>query len=255
MFDSPYLFNGQLFGQPQFDELTDFYNAVRRRLPRLVRHLESGGRGELFDGPQHGLMILGAAGWIGTLFANSLGEYHLCHACIDACCFFGLQAAHLIAIELLRNTMAEILRSNDIVVIINAMRAAEAQVARCPNKAQATVLAALPSRAQCKQMQFNFHHSLKQQKALWDRQAARGLNLAFLSESHRQWTVELHPLCPASQRAAVRTLVLMQEREFTPISWLPKEILISRILSYVPIEAEPKNNAEPSCETDGPQGR
>ena len=115
------LFGGRPFGHVGFSEIAAFSKTVGRQLPRLVRHLESDGRGDFFDGVEQGLMVLGAAGWIGTLFAPHVRQstapaairFQLCHACIDACCVYGLTAAHQIALEVLRRAEPGILRARE----------------------------------------------------------------------------------------------------------------------------------------------
>lgn len=235
------LFAGSVFGCPDFVEVDVFNSLVTHHLPRVAHYLEAG----TFFAGHHGLMMIGSAEWLGLLFAKSGavgGSFHLSHACLDTLCMFGLDAVHLIGLEVVRRAERQLLQAQELEDMIAAARAVEGEITRCKEGARSalasafgfkyrgSVAARLHDVAACRRR-------IQQEQVHPDPPPLRtGHPVAALAIEHRQWSPELHALCSELQRAAVRAVLMLHARDDCLLAAVPIDVLLRRILAKVPVE-------------------
>lgn len=256
-----YKFAGSPLGTAGFmtKEMDAFAALVEQRLPRVHARMLAEGLANFFAGMGHGLMVLGAAGWIGMLCSrvvqaqgDTLQELALGHACIDAVCLYGLDAAHLIGLTLLQRAEEELLRARDLEDLIRATTATAARVmssAEGASELMATIFGAKSLRRSLRDVT----RHRQRQRSLWERVAVSRPGgaeehgacrpriggwvaaAALLAEPRRPWSPRMHALCDAPLRARVRTILMLQRRDVleSRLALVPLDLWIESILPHL----------------------
>ena len=248
-------------------EMDVFATLVKKHLPRLRTHLLGGRRGEYFTGLPHGLMMLGAGGWIGMLCSPNRPHrdgrggghnVHLAHVCIDAVCLFGFEAAHLLALEVLRRAQGQLLLAVELEDLLTVSHSVESVLMQSTEESRKFVADLVASRTFGRAL-----HNVVHLRRRFGRTVQPGLTnvaagratMGSLKEPYRRWSPWTHVLCDPSMRACVRAVLMLQRRHVNEslLAIVPPEIWIEHVLSHLELPsqcAEGLQEEEPDSEMD-----
>lgn len=220
--------------------------SLSHELPHLHRFLQSSPALHDYSVGQS-LALLGATSWVGTLFSWATGAHprvsHLCTACIDACCLYGLDAARRITIEVLRRAEPALLRATEFEALIGAARDAVATIAPSAEETRKVLAAAFGSERSSRLIR----DLAMKRKLLYEKVTTvigGGLTAKAMRETatltDASWSPQLHPLCAPSQRRAVRAVLMLHNRGADESPWgkLPADLVLE-VLQRLPIEPVP----------------